>query len=172
MSVTELRPPGATDEEAEAERQRLAEEEERADTAGRSIEDLAADPDEDPEGEDEEQITLFGSQDKLTPSVGRLQPKESFVKFKAKQDRIQGQFQPDETFEVVSRVRCDKVEFTYPRDGDGAIVAVKRTHHLTNLHVERLDERMLDVMVRGGMSAEEAKAVIARGTGKEEAAAA
>lgn len=155
-------------EEVEDEEARLAAAE-ADDDEGKTIEDLA---DAEPEADEGEQITLFGSEDKLTATVGRKKPTESLIKFKSRQDQITGQFGPDEIHEMVATVRVDKVEFSYVRDSDGAIIAVKRVHHATNLHVERLEERMVEILTVGGMPEEEARAIIARGTGRgqEEAA--
>jgi hypothetical protein len=103
------------------------------DETGKSLEDLA-------EEQEEEQISLFGTADSLTLNVGgKKKPTESAVKIKARQEKIQGQFTPDDVVHIVVRVRCDKVEFGYVRDSDGAVVGVKRVHHLSPLHVERAD---------------------------------
>ena len=89
--------------------------------------------------EQEEQPTLFGTVENLSTSIGRRKPTESAVKIKARAEKIVGQFDPDETVELKIRVRVDKVELVYVRDSDGDIMAVKRIHHLSPLHVERAE---------------------------------
>lgn len=114
---------------------------------GSSIEDLAE------AGEDDgaEQITLFGTSEKLSLSVGgRHKPTESAVKFKAKQELIAGQFSPDEVVTVQLDVRVDKVEIVYVRDSAGGVKAVKRVHHLTPVTgAVRVDSEAAVIAARG-----------------------
>lgn len=136
------------------------------DEDGQSIEALAEGEDGEPEEEEEPQISLFGTDDKLTASVKGRRPTESMVKIKSRQERIGGQYGPDETFEVVTRVRVDRVSFDYIRDSDGDVLAVKRIHHLTPLHVDNLEVRVLDLLERAGISQEDARAIVERGLGR------
>lgn len=95
-----------------------------------SIEQMTEDHDDFDEGD---QITLFGSQEALTTSVGKKKPTQSFARLKGKQEQIIGQFSPDEVVVIQVPVRVDKVEFSYVRDSAGNTVSVKRVHHLTPL---------------------------------------
>jgi len=131
MSVTPM--PTRADIDEAHERVAAEDAEKLNDDEGKSLEALA-------DEQEEEQISLFGTADQLTLNVGgKKKPTESAVKIKARQERIQGQFTPDDIVHIVVRVRCDKVEFGYVRDSDGAVVGVKRIHHLSPLHVERAD---------------------------------
>lgn len=128
-----------TEEELAAEQAALDAEDAAAPAARRSLADLAADePDPEPEGP--EQYMLFGTAPRLNGSVKGGKVNQSAVKFKAAAQPLPGQFDIDEMVELRVMARVDNLSFPTKRDGDGKLMQVTRTHHMTFVSIEQLGD--------------------------------
>jgi hypothetical protein len=109
---------------------------------GQSIEDLAEGGDIEPE---DNEVYIEGTTGQLSLAVGGRKPDTSTFKMKGGEVKIrEGQFTKGESVWCKVLLRVDEIKFVDGHDEYGTVNSTKRVHIAKPIHVERVEEDVVD----------------------------
>lgn len=107
---------------------------------GKTIEDMANDPDGLPDEEDTA-IYIEGSQGQLSLAVGGRKPDQATFKMKGAEVKVsEGQYHKGETVTLQVIARIDEVKFIDIHDEYGTVTATKRVHTAKPISVVKVED--------------------------------
>lgn len=101
----------------------MTETEEATEAAGRSIEEEAENPTQQPE-----QLPIPGTRPELSLSAGGIAPESSAMKFRGGSVNVEGEFEKGQTIRVWAEITVTEVHFVDSTDEYGNVKGTTRRH--------------------------------------------